>query len=94
MKSPVGNLVQLLALLPVVGEKRHAVCMYTMTPDEHFVLDIHPEYPQVVFGAGFSGHGFKFAPVIGEVLADLALEGDTGHPIGFLRLDRFSGRKG
>lgn len=51
-----------------------AVCMYTMTPDEDFIIDRHPEYEQVVFAAGFSGHGFKFAPVAGEHLADLALD--------------------
>lgn len=66
-----------------------ATCMFTNTPDGHFVIDRHPEYPQVVFGAGFSGHGYKFAPVIGEVLADLACEGRTDHPIDFLSLDRF-----
>ena len=65
-------------------------CMYTMTPDEHFVLDLHPAHPNVAFAAGFSGHGFKFASVIGEILADLATEGATRHPIGFLRLDRFA----
>jgi sarcosine oxidase len=65
-----------------------AVCMYTMTPDENFVLDVHPAHPNVCFGAGFSGHGFKFAPVIGEVLADLATRGATDHPIEFLRLAR------
>jgi glycine/D-amino acid oxidase-like deaminating enzyme len=63
--------------------------MYTMTPDEHFILDHHPAYPQVVFGAGFSGHGYKFAPVIGEILADLALDGSTSHEIAFLSLARF-----
>jgi sarcosine oxidase len=67
-----------------------ATCMYTMTPDEHFILDHHPAYPQVVFGAGFSGHGYKFAPVIGEILADLALEGSTSHEIAFLSLARFT----
>lgn len=66
-----------------------SVCMYTMTPDGHFVLDVHPEHPQVVLAAGFSGHGFKFAPVIGEVLADLAQQAATRHPIDFLRLGRF-----
>lgn len=66
-----------------------ATCMFTNTPDEHFVIDRHPEHPQVVFGAGFSGHGYKFASVIGEVLADLASEGRTDHPIDFLSLDRF-----
>lgn len=64
-------------------------CMYTMTPDAHFVIDRHPEWPQVVIGCGFSGHGFKFASVVGEILADLALEGSTRHPIGFLSLRRF-----
>jgi len=65
---------------------KHAACMYTMTPDANFIIDIHPGHPNVVFAAGFSGHGFKFAPVVGEVLADLALTGNTRHPIDFLRL--------
>ena len=65
-------------------------CMYTMTPDAHFVIDRHPEWPQVVIGCGFSGHGFKFASVVGEILADLALEGRTRHPIDFLSLRRFA----
>lgn len=69
---------------------RHAVCMYTMTPDEHFVVDIHPECAAVVLAAGFSGHGFKFASVMGEILAELALEGHTRQPIDFLRLQRFA----
>lgn len=62
-------------------------CLYTMTPDGHFIIDRHPHYEQVLFGAGFSGHGFKFAPVMGEVLADLALEGKTDRPIDFLKLE-------
>lgn len=62
-------------------------CLYTMTPDGHFIVDRHPRYEQVLFGAGFSGHGFKFAPVMGEVLADLALEGKTAQPADFLRLE-------
>ncbi len=64
-------------------------CLFTNTPDEHFIVDRHPDHPQVVFGAGFSGHGFKFASVMGEVLAELAVDGKTRHEIGFLRLDRF-----
>jgi len=59
-------------------------CLYTMTPDEHFVVDLHPRHPGVAIAAGMSGHGFKFASVIGEVLADLALEGRTRHDISFL----------
>lgn len=50
---------------------RHSVCMYTMTPDQHFIVDRHAHYPNVAFAAGFSGHGFKFAPVIAEMLADI-----------------------
>ena len=69
-------------------------CMYTLTPDRHFVLDRHPHHPQVVYGCGFSGHGFKFASAIGEVLADLALEGATRHPIAFLSAARFAGAAG
>jgi sarcosine oxidase len=69
---------------------RHSVCMYTMSPDENFIIDRHPQYEDVVFAAGFSGHGFKFASVVGEILADLATEGTTRHPIGFLRAGRFA----
>lgn len=65
-------------------------CMYTNTPDRHFVLDRHPAHGNVVYGAGFSGHGFKFASAIGEVLADLAMEGTTRHDIGFLSAARFA----
>jgi sarcosine oxidase len=55
------------------GPRRDAsVCLYTLTPDRHFVIDRHPEHANVVFAAGFSGHGFKFAPVVGEMMADLA----------------------
>lgn len=61
-------------------------CIYTMTPDEHFIVDAHPRNPNVVFAAGFSGHGFKFASVMGEILADLALDGATEQPIDFLRV--------
>ncbi len=60
---------------------RAATCLYTNTPDGHFVLGLHPRHPQVVVACGFSGHGFKFAPVVGEIAADLALEGRTRHPI-------------
>ncbi|MBG0856831.1 N-methyl-L-tryptophan oxidase [Streptomyces spinoverrucosus] len=60
-----------------------ATCMYSNTPDEHFVIARHPAHPgSVTVACGFSGHGFKFVPVVGEILADLALTGTTGHPIG------------
>jgi glycine/D-amino acid oxidase-like deaminating enzyme len=67
-------------------------CLYTMTPDEHFIIDHHPWFENIWIAAGFSGHGFKFAPAIGEALADLALDGSTALPIEFLRIgDRFTG---
>lgn len=66
-----------------------AVCMFTNTPDHHFILDLHPEYEQVVLASPCSGHGFKFASVIGEILADLAERGMTRHDISLFRLDRF-----
>src|SRR5262249_29882071 len=47
-------------------------CMFTNTTDGHFILDLHPDYPQVVIGSPCSGHGFKFCSVVGEILADLA----------------------
>jgi sarcosine oxidase len=76
-----GHLKGLAPTLP--GRFVHAAaCMYTTTPDEHFVVAVHPEHEQVVVACGFSGHGFKFVPVIGEILADLATEGTTRHPIG------------
>ncbi|WP_328559343.1 N-methyl-L-tryptophan oxidase [Streptomyces coelicoflavus] len=63
--------------------RKAATCMYTTTPDEHFVIARHPEHPDsVTVACGFSGHGFKFVPVVGEILADLALTGSTAHPIG------------
>jgi sarcosine oxidase len=69
--------------------RRTRTCFYAMTPDEHFMIDRHPRTPNLVFAAGFSGHGFKFAPAIGEALADLALTGRSTLPIGFLALHRF-----
>jgi sarcosine oxidase len=65
-------------------------CLFENSPDEHFVLDRLPDAPQVVVGGGFSGHGFKFCSVVGEILADLAIDGETRHEIGFLRLGRLA----
>lgn len=69
---------------------QHATCMYTMSPDEHFIVDRHPEHPNVCFAAGLSGHGFKFASVLGEILADLAVSGHSSLPADFLGVRRFS----
>jgi sarcosine oxidase len=67
-------------------------CIFTNTPDEHFILDTLPGYPRVVIASPCSGHGFKFASVIGEILADLAQRGETRHDISLLRLSRFAGQ--
>jgi glycine/D-amino acid oxidase-like deaminating enzyme len=61
--------------------------MYTMSADSHFIVDRHPELPQVSFAAGMSGHGFKFAPVVGRYLVDL-LDGTSDPDFEFLKLDR------
>ena len=80
----------LAQMLPGVSSSpaAHTTCFYTMSRDEHFIIDRHPEHEQVSFVAGLSGHGFKFACVLGEVLAGLALDGKTGHAIEFLSCQR------
>jgi glycine/D-amino acid oxidase-like deaminating enzyme len=65
-------------------------CMYSLTPDRHFVIDTDPRDRRIVLCGGFSGHGFKFAPVVGEIAAQLALDGETPHDIAFLSLRRFA----
>jgi sarcosine oxidase len=65
------------------------ICLYTMTPDGDFLIDRLPDAPQIVVASPCSGHGFKFAPVIGEILADLATDGATSHDISRFRLARF-----
>ena len=87
---PIANFLK--ACLPGVRPlpTRHSVCMYTITPDRHFIVDRHPDFANVVVGCGFSGHGFKFTTVLGEALADLATDGTTNLPIGFLSLGRLA----
>jgi len=68
-------------------------CMFTNTPDHHFVIDLHPDYPQVSIASPCSGHGFKFASVIGEIMADLAEKGMTRHDISMFGLDRMTRRR-
>lgn len=67
------------------------ICLYANSPDENFIIDLLPGYEEnVSIACGFSGHGFKFASVVGEILADLAIDGKTNLPIGFLNANRFS----
>lgn len=64
-------------------------CLFSNTSDENFILDLHPDFPQVSMAAGFSGHGFKFCPVVGEIMADLALEGGSkSFDLSLFKLDR------
>jgi sarcosine oxidase len=67
---------------------KSAVCMYTNTPDLHFLIDYHPAHPQVLIASPCSGHGFKFASAVGEVVADLLIEGQTDTDISLFRLAR------
>ncbi|XP_034384838.1 peroxisomal sarcosine oxidase [Cyclopterus lumpus] len=64
-------------------------CMYTLTPDHHFVLDRHPAHSNIVLGAGFSGHGFKFGPIIGKLLCELTLGEVPSYDLSPFRIRRF-----
>lgn len=88
--EPIGRAMD--AWMPGAATTLRAAkpCPYTLTPDSHFVVDRHPAHPQLILCGGFSGHGFKFAPVIGEICADLALENESRHQIDFLSLRRFT----
>ncbi|HYG76933.1 MAG TPA: N-methyl-L-tryptophan oxidase [Planctomycetota bacterium] len=66
------------------------VCLYTCTPDMDFILDLHPRHKNIAIAAGFSGHGFKFATTVGEVMADLATRGKTDLPVRRFTLGRFA----
>jgi len=65
-------------------------CLFTNSPDSHFILDLHPSHPEVALAAGFSGHGYKFCGVVGEIMADLVQHGRTVHDIEFFKFARFT----
>ena len=67
-----------------------SACLFTNTPDEHFVIDRLPDHQQVVVAGGFSGHGFKFCSAVGEMAANLALN-DTARRMDLFAFDRWSG---
>ena len=69
-------------------------CMFTNSPDEHFILDKHPSYPQVHIAAGFSGHGFKFSSVVGEIMADMVEGVPPRDDLALFKLGRFADRLG
>jgi sarcosine oxidase len=64
-------------------------CLFEPSPDEHFLIDRHPETASALVAAGFSGHGYKFCSVVGEIVADLVVDGSTRHDIDLFCLDRF-----
>jgi sarcosine oxidase len=66
------------------------ICLYTMTPDENFLIDVHPEHAHIMFASPCSGHGFKFSALVGSILTDLALKGSTEHDISLFRANRFT----
>ena len=69
---------------------RSAVCLYTNTPDQHFAIGLHPDSARVVILSACSGHGFKFTPVVGDIAADLVLDGGTRRDISHFALQRFT----
>jgi sarcosine oxidase len=83
---------RLATTLPALSGRliRAETCLYTMTPDENFVIGPHPGNPAITLALGFSGHGFKFAPVIGELLGQLVTEGKTSHDIAMFSPARFT----
>jgi sarcosine oxidase len=85
IRSAIGSRIPALN-----GEISSAVtCMYTLTADEHFIIDAHPDYPQVSLASGFSGHGFKFSSVVGEILSELATTRNTSSDIALFSGSRF-----
>jgi sarcosine oxidase len=87
--AELGDL--LAPLLPDLAAThlRSAECWYTLTPDEHFVVGRHPAHDRVLVACGFSGHGFKFTPVIGEALAELATGDASSYPLDMFDPRRF-----
>ena len=86
MRAALAPCLPALANGPLVES---VSCKYTLTPDRHFVIGLHPQHDQVVIASPCSGHGYKFASVIGEILADLATSGATRHPITLFAPSRF-----
>lgn len=86
-----GDVQQFLSTyMPLTKELKFGkTCTYTLTPDEDFIIDLHPTYKNVAIAAGFSGHGFKFSSVVGQILSDLVATGKTEHNISSFSVKRF-----
>ncbi|MDE2777340.1 MAG: N-methyl-L-tryptophan oxidase [Chloroflexota bacterium] len=96
--SPDANNVEALrpfmqAHIPGIADspaRESRICLYTQTPDKHFIIDSHPSHKHVAIGAGFSGHGFKFSTMVGKMLTDIALDGGTPHNDRLFKISRFA----
>jgi sarcosine oxidase len=93
-KEEIEKLIQQVAeYIPAIAKAdivTAKTCLYANSADENFIIDYLPGYEKdVTIACGFSGHGFKFVSVVGEILTDLAINGKTSQPIDFLRLWRF-----
>lgn len=86
-----GDLVQFLnQYIPDIGQLKYGkTCMYTLTPDEKFIIDLHPKYSNVAIAAGFSGHGFKFSSAVGQALSNLIISGKNDIDISQFSINRF-----
>ena len=91
LEEDEGELVQFLdQYIPHHERLKYGkTCMYTLTPDENFIIDLHPHYQNVAIASGFSGHGFKFSSVVGQILGDLVISGKTDLDISPFSLNRF-----
>ncbi|XP_017590650.1 PREDICTED: peroxisomal sarcosine oxidase [Corvus brachyrhynchos] len=87
LSSFISSYLPGLETQPAVME----TCLYTNTPDEDFILDRHPKFSNIVIGAGFSGHGFKLAPVVGKLLCELSLGEEPSHNMAHFAITRFPG---
>jgi sarcosine oxidase len=87
VREGLADILPQLAAAPLA---RATACLYTNTPDLNFVIGLHPGSERVALAGGFSGHGFKFSPVVGEILADLAEKGETAQPIAVFSPTRFA----
>jgi N-methyl-L-tryptophan oxidase len=89
-----GDLVHFLShYIPDIGQLKYGkTCMYTLTPDEKFIIDLHPKYSNVAIAAGFSGHGFKFSSVIGQTLSKLIISGKREKDISQFSINRFNAK--
>lgn len=91
-KEDTTDLNQFLQqFMPSINQLKYGkTCMYTLTPDEDFIIDLHPEHSNVAIAAGFSGHGFKFSSVVGQILSDLIQSGRTELNIVPFSIKRFA----